>query len=195
MNKPLTYEQKRAIYEHVMKNMSKYVKQRINEGFIDDANEYNELVEEGWKEAIVAGALAIASIFISPDSAYAKKVTGPGATKAKTEFAVVDRAPQFPGGNEALTEFLRSNVKYPVEAEEKGIEGRVVLSVLIGKDGSVSNVHVVKSVDPTLDKEALRVVRLMPKWIPGKKNGRATQERYTIPFTFFLEKNNQRALK
>ena len=189
MNKPLTYEQKRAIYEHVMKNMSKYVKQRINEGFIDDANKYNDLVEEGWKEAVMTGALALASIFISPDSAYAKKVTGSGATtKAKTEFAVVDRAPQFPGGSEALTKFLKDNIKYPVDAEENGIEGRVILSVMIGKDGSVSNVHVVKSVDPTLDKEALRVVRLMPKWIPGKKNGRATQERYTIPFIFHLEK-------
>ena len=87
-------------------------------------------------------------------------------------FDVVEEMPQFPGGSSALFEYLSKNIKYPVVAEENGVQGRVVVTFVVERDGSITDVKVVKSVDPSLDKEAQRVVKSMPHWIPGKQNGR-----------------------
>ena len=95
--------------------------------------------------------------------------------------------PSFPGGQGALMQYLASNIKYPVLAEENGVQGRVIVQFVVGKDGSISNVKVVKSVDQSLDKEAARVVSSMPKWIPGKQNGQAVNVKYTVPVTFKLQ--------
>jgi protein TonB len=120
----------------------------------------------------------------------AKEVIATEPVKPKEEenkvFDVVEQMPSFPGGQGALMNYLNSNIKYPVIAEENGIQGRVVVQFVVGKDGSISNVHVVKSVDPSLDKEAVRVVKNMPKWIPGKQNGQSVTVRYTLPVTFRL---------
>lgn len=120
----------------------------------------------------------------------AKEVIATEPVKPKEEenkvFDVVEQMPSFPGGQAALMNYLNSNIKYPVIAEENGIQGRVVVQFVVGKDGSISNVHVVKSVDPSLDKEAVRVVKNMPKWIPGKQNGQSVTVRYTLPVTFRL---------
>ena len=86
-------------------------------------------------------------------------------------FDVVEEMPQFPGGQNALLEYLGKNIKYPVVAEENGVQGRVVVTFVVERDGSITDVRVVKSVDPSLDKEAQRVVKSMPHWIPGKQNG------------------------
>lgn len=180
----MTYNEKKSLYESIMAEVAKTVKRSIEEYCSSDND--SEIIEEGWKENIVAGALALASVFISPQQIYAKGMTNP-SNKAKTEHVIADRQPSFPGGNEALNDFLQNNIKYPVEAEEKGIEGRVILSFIVNKDGSISGIHVVRGVHPLLDKEAIRVLKLMPRWIPGRKNGRATQERYTAPFTFNLK--------
>lgn len=102
-------------------------------------------------------------------------------------FDVVEEAPSFPGGQAALQKWLRDNIKYPVVAAENGIEGRVIVQFVVGKNGSVSNVKVVRSVDPSLDKEAVRVVSSMPHWTPGRQNGSEVNVRYTLPVTFRLQ--------
>jgi protein TonB len=102
-------------------------------------------------------------------------------------FDVVEQMPSFPGGPSALMQYLSSNIKYPVVAEENGVQGRVVCTFVVERDGSITDVRVVKSVDPSLDKEAVRVVKGMPKWIPGKQNGSAVRVKYTVPVTFRLQ--------
>ena len=102
-------------------------------------------------------------------------------------FDVVEEMPQFPGGQAALLEYLAKNIKYPVVAEENGVQGRVIVTFVVERDGSITDVKVVKSVDPSLDKEAARVVKSMPHWIPGKQNGSAVRVKYTVPVTFKLQ--------
>jgi protein TonB len=94
--------------------------------------------------------------------------------------------PAFPGGEQELMNFLMKNVKYPKEATDKGTEGRVIVQFVVDKDGSVINPKVVKSVSPELDQEALRVVKMMPKWQPGKQNGEIVPVRFAIPVVFML---------
>ena len=102
-------------------------------------------------------------------------------------FEVVEQMPSFPGGMNALMDYLRKSIKYPPVAEENGIQGRVVCSFVVERDGSVTDVRVAKSVDPSLDKEAVRVVSTMPKWIPGRQNGQSVRVKYTLPVTFRLQ--------
>jgi protein TonB len=83
--------------------------------------------------------------------------------------------------------WLGSNIKYPVVAEENGVQGRVVCTFVVERDGSITDVKVVRGVDPSLDKEAVRVLKAMPKWIPGKQNGSAVRVKYTVPVTFRLQ--------
>ena len=103
----------------------------------------------------------------------------------------VDQQPSFPGGTNALNTFILSNLKYPVWAQEKGIQGRVVVKFIVEKDGSISNVEVDRSVYPSLDNEAMRVVKAMPKWIPGQINGKAVKVKWSFPFTFRLIENTK----
>ncbi|MBQ6062675.1 MAG: energy transducer TonB [Prevotella sp.] len=106
---------------------------------------------------------------------------------ANKVFDVVEQMPSFPGGNEALMKFLSDNVKYPVVAQENGVQGRVVVSFVVEKDGSITDVKIVRSVDPSLDKEAARVVKSMPHWIPGRQNGAAVRVKYNVPVSFRLQ--------
>jgi protein TonB len=99
-------------------------------------------------------------------------------------FDVVEQQPSFPGD---LNGFLSSNIKYPVVAQENGVQGRVVVQFVVERDGSITDVRVVRSVDPSLDKEAVRLVKSMPKWIPGKQNGQAVRVRFTLPVNFRLQ--------
>ena len=102
-------------------------------------------------------------------------------------FDVVEQMPSFPGGPSALMQYLSSNIKYPVVAQENGVQGRVVVSFLVERDGSITDVQVARSVDPSLDREAQRVVRNMPRWIPGKQNGQAVRVKYNVPVAFRLQ--------
>ena len=102
-------------------------------------------------------------------------------------FDVVEQMPSFPGGQAALMSWLGSNIKYPVVAEENGVQGRVVCTFVVERDGSITDVKVVRGVDPSLDKEAIRVLKAMPHWIPGKQNGSAVRVKYTVPVTFKLQ--------
>ena len=102
-------------------------------------------------------------------------------------FDVVEQMPSFPGGQGALLEYLASHVKYPVVAQENGVQGRVVVSFVVERDGSITDVRVVRSVDPSLDREAARVVSSMPRWTPGKQNGSAVRVKYNVPVSFRLQ--------
>ena len=102
-------------------------------------------------------------------------------------FEVVEEAAEFPGGMPACLQFLYKNIKYPTIAQENGTQGQVVLQFVVERDGSITDIRVVKSVDPYLDKEALRVVKTMPKWKPGKQRGKPVRCRFTLPVRFRLQ--------
>lgn len=102
-------------------------------------------------------------------------------------FQVVETMPSFPGGDAELFKYLSNNVKYPVIAQENGIQGRVICQFVVNKDGSIVDVDVVRSVDASLDKEAIRVIKSMPKWSPGKQRGKAVRVKYTVPVNFKLQ--------
>ena len=111
--------------------------------------------------------------------------------QAKEEaFDVVEEMPEFPGGPKALMDYLMTNVKYPKTAFDANIQGRVIAQFVVDKEGTVRDAHVVKSVDPALDAEALRVINNMPKWRPGRQNGKVVNVKYTIPVSFSLDGNN-----
>ena len=99
-------------------------------------------------------------------------------------YDVVDEMPQFPGGFEKLKDYLEENMQYPKKLKGSGIQGRVVITFVVEKDGKISKAKVVRSINPALDKEALRLVRKMPRWVPGKQNGIYVKVKYTIPITF-----------
>ena len=102
-------------------------------------------------------------------------------------FDVVEEMPSFPGGSAALMSYLNGNTKYPVVAQENGVQGKVIISFVVERDGSISDVKVARSVDPSLDREAQRVVKSMPRWTPGKQNGQTVRVKYTVPVVFRLQ--------
>lgn len=104
--------------------------------------------------------------------------------KNQKVFDVVEQMPEFPGGMEALVKYMAENMKYPEDAKKQLVEGRVLVQFIVETDGSVSNTEVLKRVFPSLDAEALRVISGMPKWIPGKQNGKVVRVKYTIPVSF-----------
>jgi protein TonB len=102
-------------------------------------------------------------------------------------YNVVEQMPEFPGGESALQRFLTANVKYPSIAAENGVQGKVYVNFVVDRVGAISNVKVVRGVDPAVDKEAVRVVKSMPKWIPGRQNGEAVRVSFTVPINFVLQ--------
>ena len=103
-------------------------------------------------------------------------------------FKVVETMPSFPGGDAALMKFISDNVRYPAIAQENGIQGRAICQFTVEKDGSITDIQIVRSAgDETLDKEAKRVIKSMPKWSPGKQRGKAVRVSYTIPINFRLQ--------
>lgn len=102
-------------------------------------------------------------------------------------IAMVEQKPQYPGGEAEMYKWLGANIVYPPAAAEEGVSGRVVVEFVVGKDGSITNVRVVRPRHPALDKEAVRVVKAMPKWIPGRNNGQPVKVTYTLPVTFRLQ--------
>lgn len=103
-----------------------------------------------------------------------------------TVYDIVDQMPQFPGGSAGIVKYLQENIKYPAKARESGVRGRVLTSFVVDADGSITDVKVVKSVDKALDAEAVRVIKGMPRWTPGKKNGTPVRVKYSIPINFNL---------
>jgi protein TonB len=136
----------------------------------------------------------IASSEDSGNSAQVQTYVAPAAANLEEEeesaqqiFTVVEEMPSFPGGDGELLRFLSSSIKYPVIAQENGIQGRVTCAFVVNRDGSVVDAEVVRGVDPSLDKEALRVINTMPKWTPGKQRGKPVRVKYTVPVTFKLQ--------
>ena len=115
-----------------------------------------------------------------------------GTVKGEQIYDIVEQYTEFPGGYSALTEWIDDNLKYPAELAEQNIQGRVIVQFVVDKDGNVTNPTVKRSVDPQLDAEALRVVKAMPKWTPGKKNGQAVSVKYTMPVMFALSDKNDK---
>ena len=107
--------------------------------------------------------------------------------EAPVSIAMVEQKPSFPGGEAAMYQWLSSNIQYPAVASEEGIQGRVVVEFVVGKDGSITNVKVLRPRHPALDKEAVRVIKSMPKWVPGRNNGQPVKVTYTLPVTFKLQ--------
>ena len=103
-------------------------------------------------------------------------------------FVVVESMPEFPGGQQAMMRYIADNIKYPVIAQENGIQGRVICQFVVEKDGKVSDIQVVRSSgEASLDKEAQRVINSMPKWKPGKQRGKPVRVKYTLPVNFRLQ--------
>ncbi len=102
-------------------------------------------------------------------------------------FFIVEDMPEFPGGDLALRKFIAASVKYPEIAQENGIQGKVYVTFVVGDDGYVKNAKIARGVDPSLDKEALRVVSSLPQWKPGKQRGQAVNVAYTVPINFALQ--------
>ena len=111
----------------------------------------------------------------------------PEPVKTDAVYDVVEEMPSFLGGASGVMAYLSQSIKYPVVAKENGVQGRVIVIFVVERDGSITDVKVAKSVDPSLDKEAVRVIKGMPKWRPGKQNGAAVRVKYTIPVTFRLQ--------
>ena len=141
------------------------------------------------------GSVSVESITKKSDgdgefSVYESTKPGRGGSSGNSEegeiFQVVEEQPMFPGGMQEMMKFLQQNIKYPKEAQEQGKQGRVIVQFVVNKDGSISNDSIVRSVDPLLDAEALRVVRSMPNWTPGKQRGKEVRVRFTLPVTFHL---------
>ena len=110
-------------------------------------------------------------------------------TKGDSIYSVVETMPDFPGGQKELLSFLSRNIKYPTKAIESKIQGRVIVQFVVNKDGSISNAKIVRSVDPDLDKEALRVINSMPQWKPGMQKGEPVSVKYTVPIVFRNQQN------
>lgn len=121
------------------------------------------------------------------DIADLKQVVTQAEPEAEKVFDMVEQMPAFPGGQSELMSYLGKNIKYPTIAQENGTQGRVIIQFVVERDGSITDVRIARGVDPYLDKEAVRVVKSMPKWIPGKQNGKAVRVKFTVPVMFRLQ--------
>lgn len=122
----------------------------------------------------------------APEPVRSKPLYKPQPVNKNSVYDVVEQMPSFPGGISGLRTYLNQNIRYPAEAQENCVQGRVVVSFVVGKDGHISDVTVLRSVDHSLDKEAVRVVRNMPRWTPGKQGGEPVRVRYNVPVSFRL---------
>ena len=125
-----------------------------------------------------------------PSAPTAGITTGPAVIGEETDeeeiFQVVEEMPEFPGGMEKLLEYLSRNIKYPTIAQEQGIQGKSIIEFVVNKDGSIVDPKVVRSLHPKCDEEAMRVIKAMPKWKPGKQRGKPVRVKYTVPVQFKL---------
>ena len=134
-------------------------------------------------------ALGVSKVFSDNGSKYIVPLRHVNTGKT---FDVVEEMPQFPGGPAALFEFLSKNIQYPKDAEKAKLQGRVIVTFVVKKDGSITDAKVVKSVAPSLDAEALRVINAMPNWAPGRQGGQPVNVKYTVPLTFRLNGNDNK---
>ena len=132
-------------------------------------------------------AFMLLMALLSTTTITAQKTVVSKKQSKEVVFDIVDQMPEFPGGLDSLMSFLTSTIKYPKEAMDKKIEGRVMVKFIVEKDGQVSEPEIVNSAFPALDEEALRVIQCMPKWKPGKQNGNVVRVSFTLPVAFRLK--------
>lgn len=135
------------------------------------------------KKAFFLVPLFISNLFVFAQKSQKNK----DVDNAEKIFTTIDSVPEFPGGMPALISYLSSNIKYPENARSNNIQGKVVVKFVVCKDGSLCDETIIKSVDSSMDKEVIRVVKAMPKWKPGKQKGEAVKVYYTLPVTFKLQ--------
>ena len=156
-----------------------------------DAPKMEEIIEIAENDADIEET----TIDASDDIQAAVEIKGYGtAVEVEEEeveeeqiFQVVEEMPEFPGGQAECMKWLGKNMKYPQISQENGVQGRVIVQFVVNSDGSIVDAQVVRGVDPYLDKEALRVIGLMPKWKPGKQRGKAVRVKFTLPVMFRLQ--------
>ena len=173
---------------------------RVNgskKGTVTDRNgEFSLKAKKGDRIEVMYVGYASGSIVINdPQTKYDLRLQKDGSDASNTNdnaFDVVEQMPEFPGGQIAMLNFLSKNIRYPEAAHKAGIQGRVVATFVVEKDGSISNAKVMRSIDPLLDAEALRVISSMPNWIPGKQDGKPVAVKYTIPVTFKLNSSEKK---
>lgn len=143
---------------------------------------------------VVEDDVETAEIIIDTEDDKDKQVVIQPPVQVKVEeedteviFMVVESMPSFPGGDAALFKYLSDNIRYPVIAQESGIQGRVICQFVVNRDGSIVDIEVVRSVDRSLDAEAVRVIQNMPRWTPGKQRGKTVRVKYTLPVNFRLQ--------
>jgi len=161
-------------------------------GTVTDPNgEFSLEVKKGDRIEVMYVGYASGSVVVSdPQLKYDLRLQKDGSDVLSTNdktFDVVEEMPEYPGGQSAMLEYLSKNVRYPEEAHKAGKQGRVIATFVVEKDGSITNAKVVRSIDPLLDAEALRVISSMPNWIPGKQDGKPVAVKYTVPITFKLD--------
>ena len=137
--------------------------------------------------------LIIADTHQKPQKTTAKSKTADVPLKKGDTYVTVEKMPAYPGGETEMFKFIQENLKYPVEAQNKGLEGRVTLRFVVKKTGELSDVTLIRGVDPELDAEAIRVVRAMPKWIPGKYKGEDVDVYFTLPIVYRLKGDSKQA--
>lgn len=148
-----------------------------DEEIADETIESSEATTEA-----ISGPVAPVSGPVAPGPVVTAEASDEGEV-----LQVVEQMPEFPGGMKALMKFLSENIRYPSVAQDNGIQGRVMLDFVVNKDGSIVDVHVLKGVDASLDNEAVRVVKSMPKWSPGRQRGKAVRVKYVLPVVFRLQ--------
>lgn len=176
-------------------------KYEINNDIYIHYNDMTELVKEAAKELnidlnnlIIEEAYSKHYYTRQPDSySFEEEALNKYEDECKDfgqAFVVVEQMPVYPEGTEGMLEFINKNLKYPEEAQKKGIEGKVILRFVVGCNGYVSDVQIMRGLDPLIDREAVRVVKLMPRWKPGKQNGRPVPVYFTLPVSFKLTRKN-----
>ena len=141
-------------------------------------------------KALIKNTLILAFLFTFTTT-YAQETN----TEIKKDpFVFVENPPEYPGGDKARLSFLSENIHYPKDAIDAGIQGNIYVQFIIEKDGSVSNVKILRGITPSMDKEVIRVIKLMPKWKPGTQKGRAVRAQFNMPVRFILEDDNPKKM-
>lgn len=163
----LIVEDEKIEEDKQVKNQEEVLENEAQAGALDITDGTNDLNKMTIKEEVIAAPVV--------------------EEEQPLNIAMVEQKPEFNGGEAAMYKWLSDNIVFPTIAAEEGVSGRVVVEFVVGKDGSISDVRVVRPRHPALDKEAVRVVKAMPKWIPGRNNGQPVKVTYTLPVTFRLQ--------
>lgn len=155
-------------------------------GILSETLEFTDDLRNGESLRFYNNGQTLSKMVYRNDTLVSKAYWNEDGSTYEADSSFVEEMPEFSGGQKAFIKFLQSNLSYPKRAQRKGIEGRVVLQFIVNTDGSVTDVSIVKSVDPEIDAEALRIVSIMPRWSPGRQNGKPVTVRYTLPLTFKL---------